>query len=225
MSNWFLILLEPARTVLSELGQFLVNMLLVIVVLIIGWVVAKLVKTLVTKALYTLKLDELAERIDLDSILAKGGLKYSLSELVGIVGYWLTLLVTLVIAVNAVGLTMAADLLNQVILYVPNIIAAIFILILGMFIATLLSNIIKTAASNAGVYQAKLLGKITELVVVVFAIAIALQQLGIAGRIIELTITVVLASIGLALALAFGLGCRDLAEKYISELADKLKNK
>jgi len=206
MSNWQVVLLEPAKTVLSQISQFLVNVLLVIVILIIGWVIAKTIRTLVTRLLRVIKIDQLSDSIDLDNILAKGGISYSLSELMGAICYWLSLLITFVVAVNAIGLTVAADLLNRVVLYVPNIIAAVFILILGMFVATLLSNIVKTAANNAGVSQAKVLGKVAETAVIIFALVIALEQLGIATKIIELTITVLLASLGLGAALAFGLG-------------------
>jgi len=225
MSNWLAVLLEPAKGVVTQIGQFLVNVLLVLIILLIGWVISRLIKTLVLKVLQASKLDDLADRIELDSILAKGGIKYSLSELIGVICYWLAILVTFVVAVNAVGLTVAADLLNRVIFYIPNIIASIFILILGMFIATLLSNIVQTAATNAGLSQAKLLGKISEVVVIVFAVAITLEQLGIGARIIETITTIVLGSMGLAAALAFGLGCRDIAEKSVSDLIEKLKKK
>lgn len=225
MSNWQVLLIEPAKTVLSQIGTFLSNLLLVIVILIVGWVVAKLIKALVTKVLRSVKFDELSEKIKLDSILAKGGIKYSLSELIGIICYWLALLVTFVVAVNAIGLTIAADLLNRIVLYVPNIIAAIFILILGMFVSALLSNIVQTAASNAGLFQAKLLGKVVEVVVIVFAVAITMEQLGIGAKIIELVISIILASLGLGFALAFGLGCKDMAGKFLADFAEKLKTK
>jgi hypothetical protein len=225
MSNWQVILLEPAKTVLSQIGQFVINVLLVIVILIVGWIIAKLVKTVVVKVLRAVKLDELSDRIELDSILAKGGISYSLSELIGVICYWLAILITFVVAINAIGLTVAADLLNRIVLYIPNIIAALFILILGMFVATLLSNIVRTAANNAGLSQAKLLGKVVEVVVAVFVIAITLEQLGIGAKVIELFITVILASIGLGVALAFGLGCKEIASRFLSDMIDNLKSK
>lgn len=225
MSSWQVVLLEPARTVLAQIGQFLVNVLLVLIILIIGWLISKGIKALVTKVLRAVRLDTLSERIELDSVLAKGGISYSLSELIGVVCYWLAILVTFVVAINAIGLTIAADLLNKIILYIPNIIAAVFILVLGMFVATLLRNIVRTAAINAGITQVNLLTKIIEVVVIVLAIAIALEQLNIGAKIIELTVTILLGSIGLAVALAFGLGCKEMAARSISELIEKLKKK
>jgi len=225
MSGWQVVLIEPAKTVLSQIGIFLSNLLLVIIILIVGWIIAKLIKTLVTKLLRSLKIDDIAERIQLDDILAKGGIKYSLSELIGAICYWLALLVTFVVAINAIGLTIAADLLNRIVLYVPNIIAAIFILILGMFVSALLSNIVQTAASNAGLFQAKFLGKVAEIVVIVFAVAITMEQLGIGAKIIELVVSIILASLGLSFALAFGLGCKDMAGKFLADFVEKLKTK
>jgi hypothetical protein len=223
MSNWQVVLLEPAKVVFSQIGQFLINVLLVIIILILGWILSKLIKTLVIRVLRAIKIDEISDRIELDSILAKGGIKYSLSELIGVIFYWFGLLITFVVAINAVGLTIAADLLNKIVLYVPNIIAAIFILILGMFVATLLRNIVHTAATNAGLAQGKLLAKVVEIIVAVFAIIIALEQLGINAKIIEVTISIALASLGLGAALAFGLGCKDIAARFLSELIEKIK--
>jgi ABC-type multidrug transport system fused ATPase/permease subunit len=225
MGNWQLVLLEPARAVLGQIGQFLINVLLVIVILIIGWLISKLIKAVITRVLKSIKLDNLSERIEFDNLLAKGGIKYSLSELIGVICYWLALLITFMIAINAVGLTIAADLLNKVVLYIPNVIAAIFILILGMFIATFLRNIVLTAANNAGITQARFLSKLVEVIIIIFAIFVALEQLKIGIQITELTLAIILGTIGLGLALAFGLGCKDIAAKFISDLIDKMKSK
>lgn len=219
------VLVEPAKSMLSQIGQFLVNVLLVLVILLIGWIISKIIQTLVTKVLRAIKLDMLSDKIELDGLLAKGGIKYSLSELIGVICYWLVLLVTFVVAINAVGLTVAAALLDRVVLYIPNIIAAIFILILGMFVATLLSNIVQATSNNAGIAQSALLGKVAEVVVMIFAIAVALEQLNIGAKIIELTVSILLGSIGLAAAIAFGLGCKELAGKSMAELMDKIKRR
>lgn len=225
MSSWQVVLLEPARTVLAQIGQFLVNILLVIVILIIGWLISKLIKVVVTKGLRAIKLDELSDRIELETMLEKGGIGYSLSELIGLVCYWLAILVTFMVAINAVGLTIAADLLNRVVLYVPNVIAAVFILILGMFAATILKNIVVTAANNSGVSQGKLLGKIAEIVIIAFAVFVGLEQLKIGIRITQLTISIALGSIGLGLAIAFGLGCKDIVGKIVADFLDKINKK
>jgi hypothetical protein len=225
MSSWQIVLLEPARTVLAQISQFMVNVLLVVIILLIGWLLSKVIKSVVSKTLKAAKIDALSSRIELDKLLNKGGISYILSDLIGVICYWLGLLVTFMVAVNSVGLTVAADLLNKVVLYIPNVIAALFILILGMFISTILKNIVQTAANNAGLSQGKLLAQVVETVVIAFAIFVGLEQLQIGIRITELTISIVLGSLGLGLALAFGLGCKDLAGKFVAELTEKLKKK
>jgi hypothetical protein len=219
------VLLEPARSVITQISQFVVNVLLVIVILIIGWLLSKLLKTIVTKALMAIKIDTLSRRIELDKILDKGGITYTLSELIGVICYWFGLLITFMVAINAMGLTIAAELLNKVVLYIPNVVAGIFILIIGMFAATALKNIVKTAANNAGLSQGKLLGQIVEVIVIIFTIFIGLEQLNIGIRVTELTFGIILGSFGLALALSFGLGCKEIAGKFVAEVIENLKKK
>ncbi len=225
MSNLQQILLEPAKAFLFQVGQFLGKALWVIIILIVGWIIARFIKALITKALRLVQIDAVSDKIELDSVLAKGGISYSLSELIGVMGYWVVVLVTAMVAINALGLTVAAELLQKLVLYVPNIIAAIFILILGMFVATILSNLVKAAANNAGLSQAKLLSKVVEVVVIIIAAAMTLEQLGIGAKTVELIIQIVLASLGLGCALAFGLGCKDIAGKSVADLVEKLRKK
>jgi len=225
MNSWQVVLLEPARTVMAQISQFLVGVLLVIIILVLGWILSRMLKAVVTKALRAVKLDELSDRIGLEKLLEKGGIVYSLSELVGVICYWLALLITFMVAINAVGLTIAAELLNKVVLYIPNIIAAMFILVLGMFVATLLKNIVQTAVNNAGLPQGKVLSAVVQTIVIAFAIFVALEQLNIGIRITELTLSIILGSIGLGCALAFGLGCREIAGRFVGDLVEKLKKK
>jgi len=223
MNDWLVVLLDPAKKAASQIMTFLVNLLLVLIILVIGWLVSKFIKTAITSVLRALRLDDLSDRIELDALLAKGGIKSSLSELIGVIFYWLSLLVTFIVALNTVGLTFAPKMLDGIVGYIPNIIAAIFILVLAMFVATLLRNIIQTTANNAGVAKANLLAKIVEVAVIVFAVIIALEQLNIASKIIELTVSILLGSLGLAVALAFGLGCKEIAGKALGDLIDKIK--
>ena len=218
------ILVVPTKTILYQVGEFVLSMLLFIFILIIGWLISRfVVKIVMVKILQLFKVDDLSKRIELDELLKKGGIKYSLSELISGICYWLALLIVFVVALNAVGLGIAADLLQRVVLFVPNILAAIFILVIGMFAAVTLKNVVKTACGNAGISQSNLLSRITEIVIMVFAAAIALEQLQVGTRIVELTVTIVLGAFGLGFALAFGLGCKDMVGKSIAEFFDKLK--
>ncbi len=225
MSAWQLVIIEPIKVMLIKVGNFVGALIGVLLILIIGWLIAKVVQNIVVRFLKAVNLDSISEQLNIDKFLAKGGIKYTLSELLGVLCYWLTVLIVLVVAINAVGLTVAADLLNKIVLYVPNVIVSIFILILGMFVSIFLSTIVQTTATNAGIEYARLLGKVVQVAVVIFAIAIALEQLNIGSTIIALAVNIILASLGLGLALAFGLGCKDIAGKTVSDFVEKLKRK
>ncbi len=223
MSNLQLILLEPAKAALVQISQFMVNIMLVIVILVIGWVISRVIKSLLVKSLKAVKLDEFSRRIELSNMLEKGGIPYTFSELIGVIFYWLVILVTVMVALNAIGLTIVAELLNTVILYVPNVIAALFILILGMFLAVLMRNIVQTASNNIGLAQSKILSKFVEVLIIVFTVIVALEQLQIAVYVTHTVLSIVLGSIGFGFALAFGLGCKDIVGKFVSEFIEKLK--
>ncbi|MDE2028188.1 MAG: hypothetical protein KGK03_07580 [Candidatus Omnitrophica bacterium] len=218
------IFIPPAKMILAQVGLFVCKLLMVFLIFILGLIISELVaKKGITQLLKILKLDDLSKRYELDAMLAKGGIKQSLSELIGIICYWLALLISIVIALDSVGLTTAAALMQKVVLFIPNIIVAVFILIVGMFVAVLVRNIIRLAAGNAGISQANLLSNIGQVVVIVFTVALALEQLQIGGRIIDLTIGIILGSFGLGFALAFGLGCKDIVGKSVGEFLGQLK--
>ena len=100
-----------------------------------------------------------------------------------------------------------------------------FILALGIFFSSMVGTIVRTASSNAGISQAKFLGQLTQTVIMIFAVVITLDQLNIASSILNLAINIILASVGLALAIAVGLGSKDIAGKMIQDLVNKVKGK
>lgn len=222
---WEGTVLGPGRIALYQIGNFILKLVVIVLVLIVGWVIAKIIKTIIIRVLKAVKLDVVSERIRLNELLEKGGVKHTLSELIGAMCYWLLVLVALVVAVNSVGLTAAAELLNRIILYIPNVIAAIFILVLGTSLARVLSNVVQAASANAGLNQSKLLAKIVEVTVIVFALAITLEQLNIGKTVVGLAVNIILASLGLGFALAIGLGCKDMVGKAAAEWVEKLKSK
>ena len=222
MANWREMLIDPSKLVLIRAGDFLMTFLGVVLILIVGWVVAKVVETLVVRIGRLVKLDQLSEKSGLSEFLAKGDVRLSLVELIGAIVYWIVLLAVLVTALNALGLTVAADLLDKIVLYVPNVVASIFILILGIFVATLVGGVIRTAAANAGLVMANGLARVAQAILILFSIAIALSQLNIRTTLVDVTISIIVGSIGLAFALAFGLGCKDIAAKYLNEVINHL---
>ena len=218
--------LDPVKSMLTQVGNFVSALGAVILVLLVGWIIAKVIKNLIIRILDILQIDSYAERVGVDKILAKGGIKYSISELIGVLTYWVVMLISLVIAMSAVNLNQqAAGLLNTIVLYIPRVISAIFILVLGLFFASFVNSSVQTAAANTGIEQSTLFGHLAQAIIVVFAIDISLRQLQIDIGGIEHAFVIILGSVGLAFALAFGLGCRDIAAKLTQEFLNKLKAK
>lgn len=224
MDNLQMVLLEPAKQLLLQMAQFVWRIFAILVILLAGWLIARVVKAVITKALRAVQLDKFSDWIELDSLLAKGGIQYSLSELIGAVSYWIILLITFVVTLSAANL-IPETLLDRMISYIPNVVSGIFILILGMFVATLLRNIVQTAANNAGLAYSTFLSKFTEVVVIAFAVLMTLEQIKIGIRVSEITLGIILGTVGLAAALAFGLGCKDIAARYMNDWIEKLKKK
>lgn len=223
--DWNIIVIEPVKAMLVRAATFLPTLIGILVILIVGWIIAAVLKSVVVKLLKVIQFDVASEKSGLADILRRGGIKNSLSELIGGIIYWLIMLLVFMAALNALGMTVVASLLDKVILYIPNVIAAIFILALGIFFASIIGTVVRTASTNAGITQAKFLGQLSQTVIVIFAVVMTLEQLNIAATILTTTINILLGSIGLAVAIAVGIGSKDIAGKLIQQLVDQLKGK
>jgi hypothetical protein len=217
------LILEPLRAAGYQLQAFAPTLIAVLVILLVGGIIARLLETLIVRLLKAAALDKIAEQIKLSSVLVKGGVKRKLSELIGAIVYWIVMLAFVMTALNALNLTVAAELFQKVVAFLPNVIAAVFILIVGVFAAAFLAATVRTAASNAGVVQSHLLGQAVQTIVVIFTIVASLQQLGVPffGEVF----LIVLAGISLGTALAFGLGCREIAGRWVGDLVSQLQSR
>ncbi len=223
--DWQTTVVDPMQSMLDRVMGFLPTLVMVLVILFVGWLVATLVQKAVTRFLKLARLDTVSEKIGVSNVLTKGDINYTLSEIIGVMVYWLLMLVVLLMAVNVLQLTVAAELLNQVILYLPNVIASVFILVLGIFFANIIANTVRTATATAGVRQARTRGQFTQVIIVIFAIFEALKQLRVDLSIIELFIKAVLFALALGVGLAIGLGCKDIASRHVGQLIDSFKSK
>ncbi|WP_419948915.1 mechanosensitive ion channel family protein [Candidatus Palauibacter sp.] len=218
--DWDAILLEPIRAFFGQLVGFLPNLLAVLAILIGGWIVAKLIKMALVRLLGAVKADSLAERVQLAEMLAKGGIERTFSQLVGALAYWIVMLVVLVAALNALQLTATAELLQRLVGFLPTIVTAVVVLIVGILAAGFLGATIRAVASNAGIAQAQVLGQFAQVIVIIFAVVVALQQVQV--QFVGDAFLIILGAISFGLALAFGLGCKDLAGRWVSDLVDRL---
>lgn len=214
---------QPLDLLVTKVVGFVPTLLSVLIILILGWVVALAVEKVVVRFLKLARLDAVSEKSGISNVLLKGDIHKTLSELIGGIIYWLFMLVVILAAVNILNLTVAAELLNSVILYIPSVIAAIFILVLGIFFASILATSVRTAASNYGITQAKGLAKTSQVIVIIFAAVEALKQLRLDVSLFTMLIQAVVFAIALGFALAVGLGCKDLVGRSVQQFVDGFK--
>ena len=217
------VVVDPVKAMFVRIWSYIPALVGAIVILVIGWLIAKLIETVIVRVLKAVQLDMASDKSGISNVLAQGEIKLTLSELIGAMIYWIIILVVIATALNALNLSIAADLLARLVGYVPNLLGAIFILVLGSFLANFIATIVRTSASNAGIKRANLLAKITQAVLVVFAVVIAIEQLKIASALIVLAVNIILISLGLGIAIAFGLGCKDIAGRFVQDLINSLK--
>ncbi len=216
-------IIESLNRFWIDIGAFLPNLLVAALLLIIGWIVAKVVQNVTIRGLRFLRIDVFAERSGIEDFLLKGGVRFTAVTLIAALIYWTILFVVFLAVLNTLGLDIAAELFNQVILYIPNVIVAIALLIFGTLFAQFVQSALFTYLNNIGISGARLVSGIAKYAIIVFVISIALEQLAIGGDILVSAFQIAFGAFCLALALAFGLGGRDWAARVIDNVSKKAK--
>jgi len=218
--EWENLIVEPIREMLTRIMAYLPVLLGALLILIVGWIVAKILRSIVNGVLKVVRFDALADKAGISEVLRKGDLKTSTRQVVSGLVYWLVMVMVLVMVANALGLPKASDILSNLFAYVPKVIAALLVLVVAMFLASFISGIVKVAAGNADLPKPEILAGISRWAIIIFALTIALAQLGIAALLVTATFNIILGGVVLALALAFGLGGKDAASKYLEEMRE-----
>jgi hypothetical protein len=223
--EWNSLIADPVREMLIKIMAYLPVLLGALIILIVGWLVAKAIKQLVDWLLTTVRFDMLADKAGISEVLRKGNLKTTASQIVSGLVYWLIMIMVLVMVVNALGLPKASDILASLFAYVPKVIGALFVLVVAMFLANFVSGIVRTAAGNANLPNPEIFAGISRWAIIIFAVTISLGELGIGTLLVTATFNIILGGVCLALALAFGLGGKDAAARYLNELMKRYDEK
>ena len=221
MKEQIQILLESSQQFLNEIARAVPQIIGAILILLIGWLIAKLVKRIFVKFMKLVKLNWLTEKSGIEKFLKEGGVKITAVDLLGSLVYWIIMLIVIMSTLNTLQLTSAKELFNQIILYIPNIIVSILILLLGLYAAKFVSQAIVVALKNMKDQSAQLIEKITYYAIIVLTIFIVLSQLNIAENIVTIAFLLIFGAFCLAFGLAFGLGGKDYAADLLKKLNDK----
>jgi hypothetical protein len=215
MGDRFEMMLEPVRVFLRQMGDFLPRLALALVVLVVGYFIAKAVKFAIVKGLRAINFNVVTERAGIDGFLRAGGIRADGTELLALLFYWVVILIALVIGFNSLGLAYITDLLSRVLLFVPRVLVAMLILAFGAYFAGFVGHAVTAYSKKVQLQDAEMLGRICQYAIVVFVVLIALDQMHIGGEIVRQSFLIVLAGVVFALALAFGLGGKDWAAEML----------
>jgi hypothetical protein len=199
----------------TKITAFIPMLIGAIIIFVAGWLVARLIQMAAVKLLKLIRFDSMGEKAGLADFLQKGNIAKTPAEIIGALVYWFIMILVIIASLDALGLPIVSDILNDIFLYIPNVVAAVIVLILGILFGNLLSAVVRTAASNAGLTAAEGLGKAAFYSIIFFSGAIALIQLGIGEEIVASAFMITFGATALAVALAFGLGGRDVAAEHL----------
>ncbi len=201
------------------------KILLAIIIFILGWIVATTLGKIITSAIDALKLDKLFKSAGAEEVLARGGIRLHVGKFFGELVKWFIVIVFLVASLNILNLDQVTMFLQQVLAYIPQVIIAALILVSGTILADFVRKLVAGGAAVAHVRSAKMLGSIAYYAIWILAVVTALDKLGIFGYFGQIIFTGLVVMLALAFGLAFGLGGKDAAARWINRVSDDLGNK
>ena len=208
--------------------NFIPNLIVAIIIFIVGWVVGSVVGKFFAQIIGALKLDKLFQNLGVDEILSKAGLRLNVGGFIGWVVKWFIIVVFLMTSLEVIGLNQVNLFLQNVVLqYLPQVIIAAFILVLASIISEAARKLVTGSAKAANVQQktAVMMGGIARYSIWLFALIIALSELGIAPQFMQILFTALVAMLAIAGGLAFGLGGKEAAARYIDRLGRETGHK
>ena len=214
-------LLQSFRDATSMILSAIPRILGFIVIVAIGWFVSSLLASGVTKLLRAIRFDELMQRSGIGDFMNKMGTGLDSAAIISGLVKWIVRIVVLLVAFDVLGLPAVSDVMRQFLLWLPNLVVAIFVLFIGGIAARALGNIVRGATAEAGFANPETLANVVRTTVWAFAIVVAINQLGIATNLITTLFTGFVAALAIALGLAFGLGGRDLASRTLENWYDQ----
>jgi hypothetical protein len=186
------------------------------VILIIGWIIAGLIAAAVAALLRAVKFNDLAQRSGFAGFVQKTGIRTDAAGALAIIAKWFVRLIVLVVAFDALGLPAVSQVLQQLLLWIPNLVVALVVLVLAGLAANAVHALIRGATAQAGLGNPDLLANVARVAIWAFAIVIAVNQLGIATALVNTLFMATVGAVALALGLAFGLGGRETAGQIVA---------
>lgn len=199
----------------ADIVHVLPRLLLATVLLVLGWALARLVRRLAIRGLRLLRVDALAERSGIEDFLVEGGVRQTAVTLLANLLYWMVVFGVLLAILNSLGMVAARHLLDEVVLYLPRVFAAVIVLMFGTLFARFVRGAAYTYLNNVGIAGARLIAALAQWAVLLFVLSLALEQLAVQSQVLVSAFQFAFGGLCLALALAFGLGGREWAARIL----------
>lgn len=225
VSDWGDAMLTSLAAAMALLFSAVPKIIGFLVIVIAGWFIASLIERGLAAILRTIRFNDLAERAGLADFVRKMGMNTDAAGMIGLVVKWFVRLIALVVAFDALGLPAVSDVLRQLLLWLPNVVVALVVLVIGGLAARALGNVVRGAASEAELGNANFLARLASMIVWAFAIVVAVNQIGIATQLVNTLFTAIVGALALGLGLAFGLGGRETAGEIVRRWYGKAQEK
>jgi small-conductance mechanosensitive channel len=202
---------QPLQNALSTFLSYIPQLIGALIILIVGYIVAKVLQAVVGRLLQGIGFDRWMERGGIKQFFDRAETNQTPASILGALVFWFVFIIAITMAADALGIPQVSVVLAQLIAYIPNIIAAILILILAALLANFISGIVRGATGS------DILASIAQYAIIVYAVFAALTQLGIAVQLTANTFLIVLGAVALAGAIAFGIGGREVAQDILEK--------
>ncbi len=225
ISTWSEVLTLSFQNLWYGVVGFVPNLLAAAVIVFVGWGIGAIFGRVVSQIIKSIKVDDMLRRAGVEDFLNKGGLELNSGDFLGALVKWFVMLVFLIGAFEILKLNQVTAFLRDILDYLPQVIVAVIILIAAGMVADVMKRVVQSSAMTAGVSSSGFLATITKWVIWVFAILVALSQLGIASAFIQTIFTGLIVALSLGLGLAFGLGGQEAASKLIEKVGKEISDK
>src|SRR5690348_6441993 len=215
VSDWGQAIMTSVAAALAILLGAIPKVLGFAVILIIGWIIASALAAAVAAILRTVKFNDLAQRAGISGFVQKMGVHTDASGFLATLVKWFVRLIVLVTAFDALGLPAVSQVLQQILLWLPNLVVALVVLVIAGLAANALASLVRGATAESGLGNPDLLATIAKVAVWAFAIVIAVNQIGVATTLVNTLFMATVGAVALALGLAFGLGGRETAAEIV----------
>ena len=202
-----------------DVMQFLPKLAIALLVLIVGWIIGGIIASVVKRGFRALKLDAALDKAAVDDLSKRAGYAFKPTQFIGSLVKWFVVLVFAVVALDILGLNQVTVFAREVVLgYLPQVFAAALILFVGVLVAQLAKDLLMGVLRGAGSKSVELYGKVAYALVIAFSIMAVLNQLQIADELVQTLFMGIVFALALGSGLAFGLGGRDAAGRYINHM-------